>query len=84
RGSDMFFVLPRVPPLRGCTLGYDYAALTGSNFRSPAARPIPIYCAGGGFFQNVADISFLYKIFGTRVFFGHENSFPLALICNTR
>ena len=28
---------------------------------------IPIYCAEGGFFQNVADISILYKIFGTRV-----------------
>ena len=26
-----------------------------------------IYCAEGGFFQNVADISILYKIFGTRV-----------------
>ena len=33
RGSDIIFVLPRVPRLRRFTLGYDYAALTGSNFR---------------------------------------------------
>ena len=28
---------------------------------------IPIYCAEGGFFQNVADITILYKIIGARV-----------------
>ena len=32
-----------------------------------APPQIPISCAEGGFFQNVADISILYKIFGTRV-----------------
>ena len=48
-GFRSFFVpYPGFRRYRGCTLGYDYAALTGSNFRSPAARPIPIYCAEGG------------------------------------
>ena len=28
---------------------------------------IPIYCAEGGFFQNVADVSIAYQIFGPRV-----------------
>ena len=71
RGSDIIFVLPRVPRLRRCTLGYDSAALTGSNRRSPAARKLiakfQFIEQRGGFFQNVADISILYKIFGTRV-----------------
>ena len=45
----------------------ESVALTGSKFLGLSARQIPIYCAEGGFFQNVADISILYKIFGTRV-----------------
>ncbi|MBP3498764.1 MAG: hypothetical protein J6J97_01600 [Akkermansia sp.] len=63
----MFFVSPRVPPLRGCTLGYYYVALTGSSFRSPAARPNSNLLRRGGASSNVADISILYKIFGTHV-----------------
>ena len=45
----------------------ESVALSGSKFLGLSARQIPIYCAEGGFFQNVADISILYKIFGTRV-----------------
>ena len=67
RGSDMFFISPSVPPRCGSTLGYYCFALSGSEFLGLSARQSPIYCAEGGFFQNVADISILYKIFGTRV-----------------
>ncbi|MBP3500079.1 MAG: hypothetical protein J6J97_08330, partial [Akkermansia sp.] len=42
RGSDMFFVLPSVPPRGGSTLGYYYVALTGSEFLGLSARQIPI------------------------------------------
>jgi hypothetical protein len=73
----MFYSKPSVPPRGGSTLGYDSVALAGSSFRSPLARPIPIYCAEGDFFQNVADISILYKIFGTRV--THEAKTNCAL-----
>ena len=45
----------------------ESVALSGSKFLGLSARQSPIYCAEGGFFQNVADISILYKIFGTRV-----------------
>ncbi|MBQ2868796.1 MAG: hypothetical protein IJE88_02095, partial [Akkermansia sp.] len=45
RGSDMFFVLPSVPPRGGSTLGYYYVALTGSEFLGLSARQIPIYRA---------------------------------------
>ncbi|MBP3499197.1 MAG: hypothetical protein J6J97_03805, partial [Akkermansia sp.] len=38
RGSDMFFVLPSVPPRGGSTLGYYYVALTGSEFLGLSAR----------------------------------------------
>ncbi|MBP3499493.1 MAG: hypothetical protein J6J97_05345, partial [Akkermansia sp.] len=31
RGSDMFFVLPSVPPRGGSTLGYYYVALRAQN-----------------------------------------------------
>ena len=44
--------------------------LPGLIFRSLALannRQIPIYCAEGGFFQNVADVSIAYQIFGTRM-----------------
>ena len=64
----MFFILPSVPPRSGSTLGYYCIALSeGSEFLGLSARQSPIYCAEGGFFQNVADISILYKIFETRV-----------------
>ena len=67
---------PSVPPRGGSTLGYYYAALTGSNRRSPAARKLiakfQFIEQRGGFFQNVADISILYKIFGTRVYLRGE------------
>ncbi|MBQ2869966.1 MAG: hypothetical protein IJE88_08075, partial [Akkermansia sp.] len=46
RGSDMFFVLPSVPPRGGSTLGYYYVALTGSEFLGLSARQIPIYRGG--------------------------------------
>ena len=43
----------------------------GYKFRSPAARKLiakfQFIEQRGGFFQNVADISILYKIFGTHV-----------------
>ncbi|MBQ2868780.1 MAG: hypothetical protein IJE88_02015, partial [Akkermansia sp.] len=55
RGSDMFFVLPSVPPRGGSTLGYYYVALTGSEFLGLSARQIPIYQAP-------------YSNFGTHVF----------------
>ena len=53
----------------------ESVALSGSKFLGLSARQISIYCAEGGFFQNVADISILYKIFGTRVICpaAHEN-----------
>ncbi|MBQ8480633.1 MAG: hypothetical protein IJ503_09665, partial [Akkermansia sp.] len=54
RGSDMFFVLPSVPPRGGSTLGYYYVALTGSEFLGLSARQIPIYRA-------------LFSNFGTHV-----------------
>ncbi|MBQ6941080.1 MAG: hypothetical protein IJN23_00780, partial [Akkermansia sp.] len=43
--------------------------LPGLIFRSPTARQIPICRADRGFFQNVADVSIAYQIFGTRMFF---------------
>ncbi|MBP3498878.1 MAG: hypothetical protein J6J97_02175, partial [Akkermansia sp.] len=56
RGSDMFFVLPSVPPRGGSTLGYYYVALTGSEFLGLSARQIPIYrTERGSIFPSGAD-----------------------------
>ena len=46
----------------------ESVALTGSEFLGLSARQIPICCAEGGFFQNVADVSIAYQIFGTHVY----------------
>ena len=40
---------------------------------------IPICRADRGFFQNVADVSIAYQIFGTRVDFGWQCLFGVAL-----
>ena len=45
----------------------ESVALTGSKFLGLSARQIPICRADRGFFQNVADVSIAYQIFGTRV-----------------
>ena len=47
----------------------ESVALTGSKFLGLSARQIPICRADRGFFQNVADVSIAYQIFGIRVFF---------------
>ena len=44
----MFYSKPSVPPRGGSTLGYYYAALTGSKFLGLSARQIPIYRADVG------------------------------------
>ena len=67
----IFYSKPSVPPRGGSTLGYYYVALRAQN----SAHYVRLYglCKfqfieqRGGFFQSVADISILYKIFGTRV-----------------
>ena len=44
----------------------ESVALSGSEFLGLSARQIPICRADRGFFQNVADVSIAYQIFGAR------------------
>ena len=46
--------------------------------RAFSPTKIPICCAEGGFFQNVADVSIAYQILGTHVAAGSEWIFELA------
>ncbi|MBP3500369.1 MAG: hypothetical protein J6J97_09810, partial [Akkermansia sp.] len=64
RGSDMFFVLPSVPPRGGSTLGYYYVALTGSEFLGLSARQIPIYRAEWAFSKMLLMFLLLTKSLG--------------------
>ena len=59
----------------------ESVALSGSKFLGLSARQIPICRAEGGFFQNVADISIAYKIFGTREI--RHNSAAITLAQNS-
>jgi hypothetical protein len=63
----IFYSKPSVPPRGGSTLGYDYAALRAQISAHRWRGKFQFIAQRGGFFQNVADISILYKIFGTRV-----------------
>ncbi len=44
-------------------------ALNAARLRSPTARQVLICRADRGYFQNVADVSIVYQIFGTHVVF---------------
>ena len=68
RGSILFCRIPgAAPALRAYPRLVFFHPLRGLRIPRAFSPTKTIYCAEGGFFQNVADISILYKIFGTRV-----------------